>query len=311
MYTNGSVPTGSGMLHGGGCHQYHLGDNMNGKVTILLSGLVAILMVTCAVPFIASEDSDALIGNSADMSLNVDSAVIYVSGSPTYVDLYIDVVPEDADEDYAEWELNDIGDGTSCVSLSANAGGAVRVNAGSLGTADVKSVEVVANLGSSHASAVIVVYSSPGTTATAFHFYLKVDASAIPSGVTPQTTYNSNCPISYRQITSGVWIEVKQSDYTGSDSWSAMSAFQWYCDTYGISCNASGGWISDILNLGTYSGNNGVWYYWAQYHVDNGAWAFNNTTMAYMTTVDSSYIGLIFWGSPNAYTMPDFPGYPA
>lgn len=81
MYPNGTVPTGSGMLHGGGCHQYHLGDNMNGKVTILLSGLVAMLMVTCAVPFIASEDSDALIGNTTGMSLNTDSAVLYQTGS--------------------------------------------------------------------------------------------------------------------------------------------------------------------------------------------------------------------------------------
>lgn len=283
---------------------------MKGKVTILLSGLVAMLMVTCAVPFMASEDSDALIGNTADMSLDTSNAVIYVSGSPTYVDLSIDTVPAGADADDATWNLNDIGDGTSCVSLSATSGGTVRVSSGSLGTSDVKSVEVVAYLGSSHASAVIVVYPSPGTTATTFHYYLKVDTSAIPSGVTPQTTFNSNCPITYSQITSGVWIEVKQSSYTGSEPWNAMSAFQWYCDTYGISCTASGGWISDILNLGTYSGNNGVWYYWAQYHADNNAWAFNNTTMSYITSVSDSYIGLIFWGSPDANTMPDFPGYP-
>ena len=284
---------------------------MNGKATILLSGLVAMLMVTCAVPFIASEDSDALIGNSADMSLDVGSAVVYVSGTPDSVTLTISTAPAGYDSANAFWDLNDLGDGTACVTLSSYSGSSVTVYAGTLGTADVKSIEVVAYLGNSHASAVIVVYPSPGTTATTFHYYLKVDTSAIPSGVTPQTTFNSNCPITYSQITSGVWIEVKQSSYTGSDPWNAMSAFQWYCDTYGISCTASEGWINDILNLGTYSGNNGVWYYWAQYHADNDAWAFNNTTMTYITTVDSSYIGLIFWGSPNASTMPTFPGYPA
>jgi hypothetical protein len=41
---------------------------MNGKASILLSGLVAILMVTCAIPFMASEDSDALTGNSPGMA---------------------------------------------------------------------------------------------------------------------------------------------------------------------------------------------------------------------------------------------------
>ena len=75
--------------------------------------MVAILMVTCAVPFMASEDSDALIGNTADMSLDTSNAVIYVSGSPTYVDLSIDTVPAGADADDATWNLNDIGDGMS------------------------------------------------------------------------------------------------------------------------------------------------------------------------------------------------------
>ena len=47
---------------------------MNGKITILLSGLVAILMVTCAVPFMASEDSDALTQDS-NMALSADRLI--------------------------------------------------------------------------------------------------------------------------------------------------------------------------------------------------------------------------------------------
>lgn len=281
------------------------------KSNVILTGLVAMLMVACVVPFATSDDSDAKVGNTADMSLNIDSYVLYIVGTPNSVDLSVSTMPSSASLSNVNWYLNDLDDGIDCVSLDVNADYSATVTAVDLDGANVKTVEVVAELGNSHASAIIVVYPSPGTTATTFHYYLKVDTSAIPSGVTPQTTFNSNCPITYSQITSGVWIEVKQSSYTGSDPWNAMSAFQWYCDTYGISCTASGGWINDILNLGTYSGNNGVWYYWAQYHADNNAWAFNNTTMTYITTVDSSYIGLIFWGSPNASTMPTFPGYPA
>ena len=295
---------------------------------IIISGLAAILMVACMVPVSVSEDSEALIGNSPDMSLDIDSAVIYVTGTPTSVVLTIDEVPDGYSASVANWTRHNIGDGIDCVSLSPSSGSSITVSSETLGNASVKSVEVVATImvlnpdtmvSEPHtASAIIVVYPSPSTTATTFHYYLKVDTSAIPSGVTPQTTYNSNCPITYNNITNGIWIEVKQSDYTGLSPWNAMSAFQWYCDTYGISCHASGGWISDIINLSTYSGQNGVWYYWAQYHattsvVNNetvNAWAFNNTTMSYITSVDSSYIGLIFWGSPNANTMPTFPGYP-
>lgn len=40
-------------------------------------------------------------------------------------------------------------------------------------------------------------------------------------------------------------------------------------------------------------------------------WAFNNTTLEFITTAGESYIGMIFWGSPDAERAPDFPGYPA
>ena len=34
-------------------------------------------------------------------------------------------------------------------------------------------------------------------------------------------------------------------------------------------------------------------------------------TVGFITTAGESYIGMIFWGSPNASSMPSFPGYPA
>lgn len=265
-------------------------------------------MVACVVPFATSDDSDAKVGNTADMSLNIDSYVLYIVGTPNSVDLSVLTMPSSASLSNVNWYLNDLDDGIDCVSLDVNADYSATVTAVDLDGANVKTVEVVAELGSSHASAIIVVYPSPSTTATSFHYYVKIDQSAIPAGVSPQTTgFTDNHTIS--DFYNGFWIEVKQSQFNGTD-WNAMTAFQWYCNTYGWNCSASGGWISTILNLGTYSGDNGVWNYWAQYHAVGNSWAFNNTTMNYMTSMSDSYIGLIFWGSPDANTMPDFPGYP-
>ena len=278
------------------------------KSNVILTGLVAILMVACVVPFATSDDSDAKVGNTADMSLNIDSYVLYIVGTPNSVDLSVSTMPSSASLSNVNWYLNDLDDGIDCVSLDVNADYSATVTAVDLDGANVKTVEVVAELGNSHASAIIVVYPSPSTTATSFHYYVKIDQSAIPAGVSPQTTgFTDNHTIS--DFYNGFWIEVKQSQFNGTD-WNAMTAFQWYCNTYGWNCSASGGWISTILNLGTYSGDNGVWNYWAQYHAVGNSWAFNNTTMNYMTSMSDSYIGLIFWGSPDANTMPDFPGYP-
>ena len=118
---------------------------MNGKTTILLSGLVAILMVTCAVPFMASEDSDALIGNTTGMSLNTDKAILYEEDGDYEIDLEITQTIGIDDEDDAYWYLNDLDDGTSFVQLSNSSGSSTTVSVTSLGQ-DVTqaSVEVVA-----------------------------------------------------------------------------------------------------------------------------------------------------------------------
>ncbi len=278
---------------------------------IVIAGIVTILMILCVIPVSSSEQSEALTGNSDGMSLNVDSAVIYTSGSPTSVELSLDSVPTGVDADEASWSFVKIGDGDDFVSFEDGIckGSSVVVCAGDIGSSSVKSVEVVAQIGTLHASAVIVVYPSPSTTATTFHYYIKIDQSAIPAGVTAQSTFTDGHTI--QDFYNGFWIEVKQSQYTGTGSWNAMNAFQWYCDQHNWNCSASSsGWIDTILNLGTYQGSGSVWIYWSQFHAEGNSWVFNNTTMGYITSVSESYIGLLFRASTSATDTVTFPGYP-
>ena len=336
MYPNGTVPTGPGMLHGGGCHQYHLGDTMNGKASILLSGLVAILMVTCAVPFMASEDSDALIGNATGMSLNTNSAVLYENNGTSSIQLSITQYISGDNPNTANWYLHDIDDGTDFVELSTpTTGSSITVSVTELDYGvEVASVEVVASIdvvdGNDQpvidpntneqvkhtASAVIVVYPSPSTSATTFHYYFKIDSNAYDYLVNNSVITGATLPNGYTmsQFNTGFWIAVTQEDTGLSDAnFNALSALQWYLNYYGWSNNFSNyGWIQDLLGLDSYPGDGGVWYYWAQYHLTNDGWEFNNTTLQYITDVDSAYIGLIFWGSPDADTMPTpVPDFPA
>lgn len=216
-------------------------------------------------------------------------------------------------------------DGTDCVTLSANTGASVTVSAGNLGTASVKTVEVTAFVGdedvtlasaTSYASAVIVVYASSSATATTFHYYVKIDSSAVPSTATPQSTGFTD-GTTLAKLYEGFWIEVTQTQYnTGTlgasiGDWNALNAFKWYCSTYGWEFNASSyGWISTLLNLGTYSGSGGSWIYWSQFYADDGSWVFSNTTMGYITSNSQSYLGLLFRVSESASSIPTFPGYP-
>lgn len=298
---------------------------MNGKASILLSGLVAILMVTCAVPFMASEDSDALTGNSPGMALNKDSAVIYTTGTPTSVDLWIASTPTGVSSSGAVWDFNDLDDGTAFVSLTNNNDGTYTVAAGTLPqNKTVATVEVVVTITVGDttytASAVIVVYLSASTPATSFHYYFKIDSSAIDHLIDSEQidedtvllpTLPSGC-----DIYSGFWVTVTQTQTGLSDAnFNALTALQWYFTQNGWSNHFSNyGWIEDLLGLESYPGDDGVWYYWAQYHAVSGspdAWAFNNTTLEFITTAGESYIGMIFWGSPNSSSVPSFPGYPA
>lgn len=47
--------------------------NINESKLKIGAGLVALLMVACAIPFVVADDSDALKGSTSDMALNVDS----------------------------------------------------------------------------------------------------------------------------------------------------------------------------------------------------------------------------------------------
>lgn len=302
-------------------------------------------MVTCVVPIMASEDSDALVGTTPGMSLNTNSAVLYLTGGDSSIDLEVTQMITGDDEEDVYWGLNDLDDGTSFVSLVDNQNGTYTVTALSIpNNQRVASVEVYACVDvvdgngdpvidpttqeqvKHTASAVIVVYPSPTTTATTFHYFFKIDESAIDYLVEDeQIDYETlilpdlsdDC-----DIFEGFWITVTYNNDMGmtASQFNALSALQWYLDENDWE-NDFGyyGWINTLLGLGSYmgpaNGDGNVWYYWAQYHATgNGSsatWVFNNTTLEFITTAEESYIGMIFWGSPDANTVPaPFPGYP-
>lgn len=283
----------------------------------VMVGIIATLLIICIIPLSSSEQSDGLTGNTDGMSLNVNSAVIYYSGGTNSVELEIASVPSGVSSDSAVWSLNDLDDGVDFVTLSKTTGSSITVTAGSLGTASVKTIEVVATIGTNHASAVVVVYASSSETASVFHFYVKVDPTAIPVGEVLQSTGFTDGTTAELLI-SGLWINVFRTDFdndTEKDAsltdWNAANAFSWYCYENGWNCNIGNyGWVDTILDLGTYAGDDGAWIYWSQFHAENGAWVFNNTTMAYITTAAESYIGLLFRVSQSAEDTVPFPGYP-
>lgn len=299
---------------------------MNGKASILLSGLVAILMVTCAVPFMASEDSDALTGNTAGMSLNVNSAVLYKTGGTSSIQLSIDQYITGDNPSNAAWTLNDLDDGTTFVQLSTNTGSSTTVSVNSNATiTDAMSVEVVATIGTHHASAVIVVYPNPTTTATTFHYFIQIESSAYNYALSQEDEdFVVTIPNGYSigNFNNGVWITVTQNETGLSDAnFNAGTAFDWYLNENGWDGElGSYSWINQLFNLSYYLGDEvydgdefigNYYYYWAQYHLTNTGWEFNSTTLGFITTVEESYIGLIFWASPPTMAppenAPDFP----
>ncbi|MDC7951032.1 hypothetical protein PAA26_02970 [Methanomassiliicoccaceae archaeon COG_1] len=287
----------------------------------ILPGLVAIIMVTCAFPFMASEDSDALTGNS-NLSLDKSSAVIYVTGGDNSATFSLDssTVPSGTSASRLRWKLNDIGDGNNLVSFSPTNGNTYTTTGyqatvySKTGTGSIEVEVYIAGTTNYYASAVIVVFQSPGTPAETFHFFFQIKEDAY-THVQANNSANVNLPSGYTmaQFYTGFWVSVTKAQADpNNNGFTALSALQWYLTTNGWSNSfGSYGWINQLLGLGTYSGDGGVWYYWAQYHAVGNGWAFNNTTLGFITTVDQSYIGMIFWGSPDANTMPTpFPGIP-
>jgi hypothetical protein len=306
---------------------------MNGKASILLSGLVAILMVTCAIPFMASEDSDALIGNTTGMSLNVSKAILYEEDGDDSIDLEITETPEGVSASAATWYFNDLNDGDDFVELSDYTGSTttVSVSPDGLGNMAQASVEVVASItvgAVTHtASAVIVVYPSPDTPTTTFHFLIQIDSDAFDYVEANCVNQDQSTPCvdtgmaayDYDDFTDGVWITVTWNSNMGItfDDFTAYAALEWYLTTNGWPHDIGAyGWIGQLLGLETYEGpavsGGNIWYYWAQYHLTNSGWDFNNETLDFITGVGSSYIALVFWASPPTMAPPQFldPTYP-
>lgn len=319
---------------------HHLGDIMNGKTTILLSGLVAVLMVTCAIPFMASEDSDALTGNS-NLSLDKSSAIIFVSGTAAEKKCTFTVdltnAPAGTTASDVNWKLSAIGDGSTLVSFtqygsSYTKNGSISATVYSRSTGSIEVVAYINGTTDYYASAVVVVKQGASATADEFHFYVKIDGAAYNyvhnnclnlNGTQPTVDLPTGYYLS--DFTTGFWIDVSQSDTGLTDAdFNAQSALEWYLnDSANAWANDFGsyGWINSLLGLESYQGaacydndNNYVgdyWYYWAQYTLTNSGWTFNNTTLDFITEEGSSYIGLIFWRSPPTMDVPtpapDFP----
>lgn len=277
-------------------------------------------MIACVVPFV-SEDSKALTGNS-NLSLDTSSVVLYVdtSSSPNSYTFTVSGVPTDQTSNVA-WRLNDLDDGTSIVTLSSS-GTSATVTAASVGTVEIEAY--VTGTTDYYASAVIVVFQNQGKAADEFHFYFQIDSDAyaylLNNSTISSTTLILPSGRTLSDFNTGFWVTVTQTQtgYTDSE-FNALTAVKWYFAQNGWNNDiGSYGWISTLLGLGTYEGEtvtdedgneSTTYYYWAQYHGTNSGWAFNNTTLQYITTQEYEFIGLIFWGSPNADTMPAWPGY--
>lgn len=295
-------------------------------------------MVTCVVPFMASEDSDALTGNN-HLSLDYDSAIIYVTGTGHSFTFTVDLTnaPAGTTANDVTWTLNTIGTPAATVSFDGDDDEVDTISdviSATVYGVSAGSIEVVATLDTDsdyYASAVVVVKQSAQTRADEFHFYFKIDSAAY-------TYVHNNClnwdntqptldlPVDYvdTQFYNGFWVTVEQSS-TGlsNDDFNALSALQWYLDSNEWPNDFGAyGWINSFLGLESYQGpayydnnNNYVgdyWYYWAQYTLTNSGWTFNNTTLDFITEEGSSYIGLIFWPSPPTMDVPsDPPAFPA
>lgn len=280
---------------------------MNVKI---MSIFVATIMFATAFAIVTDDESVALVHDNV-LDLESDSAIVYLSGGSNTAQFTVKAgtIPANYSASDISWHLNNLDDGAQLVSFdsagtqfTASGVSTVTVYGKALG-----SIEIVAEIIGTeyHASGVIVVFQTPGTQATEFHFMIMVDESAgytptLPSGVEQSKIYR------------GEWYTVTQKSGDSSD-FTALYALQLLCAEKNFQFDAtSSGWINTFLGLGTYQGEDGSWIYWAQYHYDSdGNLVFNNTTLDYITTVDSSYIALVFWESPSASAIPDVPSIPA
>lgn len=284
---------------------------MNNK--IVFSVFVAIILTTTAVSVFAS-DSDALTGNS-NMSLNSDRAIIYVASGDNH-SFEFTASFTNTTTGTISWKLNDLDDGTTLVSFSDSestytaTGNSVTVYGKAVG-----SIEIEAYLASDetnyHASAVIVVLQSATTPTDVFHFWFQIYSDDTTMSYVGQYWKGDGSDLTdISSWNDGFWVDVTSDQVSGD--FNARTALEYIVSSHqsdNWSINFSSyGWISTFMGLGTYSSGS-TYYYWAQYHcgAGDGSWAFNNTTLDFITTQDQCYIGMVFWGSPSSSDMPDLP----
>ena len=301
---------------------------MTKSMTITIaSAVVALMVILCAVPLAGTEDSDALTGDS-NLSLNAQHVVLYTqSTTQNSFNFTVDFSECTSEATSVVWSTNTIGSPQATVSFSNVTGTSATVTATGVG-----SIEIVATAdANNYASAVVAVQTSPNASATEFNFYIKIDTSAVD--YTSSLIVPSNLTLT--QLNNGFWLTVTQAEvtarYGGDTEFNALTALRcavaaqnelidamnlgdvavyWDCDV------SDYGWFNTFLGLGTYSGDNGTWIYWAQYHgVQNStgawSWSFNNYVFGDLSTVEYEYIGMIFWPSPSDMSVPTpFPTLP-
>lgn len=288
---------------------------------MLFAVAAALLMAATLVPLNASEDSDALTGNR-NMTLDSDRAMIYVNSTTdhsfTFTASFTDVIFVSLDQ--IKWRLNDLNDGDYLVSFVDDADNPVYEASGTMSVTvyamDVGSIEIEVWVNGDEmnhrASAVIVVFDSPGTTADTFHFWFQVNSV--------YNNYASNS--SYFTVgnnlttwNNGFWVTVTATQVAAAHptwTFNATNALK-----YAVEQNAANGWSISFLNygwidtfmgLGTYYDQpHDAYIYWEQFHGTSGSttWVENTTSLDFITTQDHSYIAIIFMAYSS--TGPAFP----
>lgn len=196
---------------------------MNKKSVISL--IAVAVMVSIAVPFAASEDSDALV-RAQNMSLNFDSAVLYVAPGENHAFTFVASFTDDS-VNVVSWKLNDFDDGVDVVSFSDSdtvttaVGDSVTVYGKKIGSIEVEAY-VEGNESNYCVSAVVLVRDAPTATATEFNFWFQVYGSDACNYV---WTHSKNYEILYNdKWIDGFWIRVTQSEVQSMDPTKTFNA---------------------------------------------------------------------------------------
>ncbi len=284
----------------------------------LIAIFVAVAMLSLTLPFVASEDSNALV-EAHNMSLNSDRAVLYVASGEDHSFTFTASFT-DGSSNTISWKLNDLDDGVNVVSFSdidtvtTATGNSVTVYGKNVGSIEVEAY-VEGNETTYCVSAVVLVRAAATATATEFNFWFQVygaDAKSYAEKGISAISENLDTWIE------GFWVTVTQSQVLDTErdepttEFNAKTALEYIVETHSEwqVKFSNYGWIDTFMGLGTYASGS-TYYYWAQYHLgSDGAWEFNNSTLEFIDTQDHAYLGLIFWGSPDASTMPPSPSLP-